>query len=176
MAGENLVYPGRFQPMTIGHLACANDIYERYQPKRMIMVFPENKYRSQENPFLAPETKRIIELSFEGRFPIEIMGINMEANLYELWRKYLGQFQVDLVASGNKKMVGIVNRISLGATRAVCFGDGNISQIRASDLREKMKKGDFEWKKMMVPVAAEYVEGLAINWQELPKMRKRWYE
>lgn len=173
---ENVVYPGRFQPMTLGHVACVKEILERHQPKKLVVVFPENISRSRDNPFLAKETQNIIGLSLNSKLPIEAIGINMGANLYELWERYLGRFRVDLVVSGNEKMVRLINGINFGKGVAVCFGDGSISQIRASDIREKITHGDAEWKKMLVPMAVEYIESLNIDWNGLPEKRKRWYQ
>lgn len=173
MSGENWVYPGRFQPMTKGHVGCLETMRSNYEIGRIVIAFPENRVRTRENPFLTEETKRIIELSMNR---VEIMGIKMDTDLYHLWQKYIGQFLVDVVMTGNKTMAKIINTVGQGKTRAVCFSDGSISPIRASEVREMIRRGEKGWREMVRPGVAEYIESLPIDWQKLPESRKRWYQ
>lgn len=78
MSKESLVYPGRFQPFTLGHLTYMEWILGKYKPGKVVVAFPENKERSRDNPFLAAETGKIIELSLGGLEVVEVRGVKME--------------------------------------------------------------------------------------------------
>ena len=176
MAIENLVFPGRFQPMTLGHVDVVKKICHDFDPRKIVLAFPKNIERTMENPFLSDETRKIIELSTEKLFPVDTIGIEIEGNLQKMWIRYIRDNRIDLVVSGNPDMVNVINGIGQTTTRAMCINDGSVSQIRASDVRGRMRIGDMSWRNLMVSEAVNYAESLKINWAELPIRRKRWYE
>lgn len=166
------VYPGRFQPMTSGHVACLETIRSSYKVRRIVVAFPNNRVRTRENPFLPEETEKIIRLSLPE---VEPQGVEMNDNLYNLWQKYIKDFQFQGVITGNRKMAKIIEVAGRGKVQAICFDDGSVSQIRASTVREMIRRREEGWREMVAPGVAEYIEGLPIEWQNLPKGRKRWY-
>lgn len=172
MKMECLVFPGRFQPMTRGHVACLETIRSSHEVGRIVIAFPNNRVRNQENPFFPEETERIIRLSLPE---VEPWGVEVNENLYNLWQKYIGNFQFQGVITGNRKMAKIIEVAGRGKVQAICFDDGSVSQIRASTVREMIRRREEGWREMVAPGVAEYIEGLPIEWQNLPKGRKRWY-
>lgn len=174
----NIVYPGRFQPMTTGHTANLTMVHEKQPVGRLVVAIPNNKNRSFSNPFLGDEAMEIANRN------IDFFGIKAETQLVELgserlstvWANYLRDNRIDLVATGNVNMARLVNILSIALgvkTRAFLFKDGGQSCLRASDVRSMIKNGDRLWRDCVSPSAASYIDSLGIEWNGLPQNRKR---
>ena len=179
---ENGVFPGRFQPMTLGHLAIVKKIVEEHQPARLVVAIPKQKETNRDNPFSAEQSVRIARVSLDeaGLGEVETELVDMTDGLVRAWTRELRTHKIDAVFTGNQRMSVLVNTLAAGLgvkTRAICFGDGSIGNIRATDVRAGLAEQNDCWKNMVMPEAARYIDTLDINFNEIPESRcKRFWQ
>lgn len=179
--GLNAVFPGRFQPMTIGHVEIVKKIlHDNQDINHLVIATPTNKYQTWENPFESKDSCTIIRksLNYYGLNFVDVESVNLSYGLINTWVEKLRNNRIDVVCTGNLGMaitIGIASSIVGNPVSIRHFIDGSISDIRSTEIRDNMARGNCDWKNFIAKPAVDYIEKNMPNWDELIHTRKRNY-
>ncbi len=164
---KQALFVGRFQPFHKGHLSVIKKALER-EERLIIVIGSAEENHEPANPFTAGERYQMIEAALEAedisacRYVI-IPVRNVEN--FMVWTTHVDQYipPVDTVYTGSDIVKHLYERHGKYTIKDVEF----VSQVSGTRIREKMLKGDDEWKEMVHPAVARLIE----QWDGVKRIR-----
>ena len=156
---KQALFVGRFQPFHLGHLSVIKKALE-LEDRLIIVIGSAEENHEAANPFTAGERFQMIEacLSAEGisadRYAI-IPIRNVEN--FMLWTTHVDQYipPVYKVYTGSDIVKTLYTAQGKYKIEDVEF----VSNVSGTVIREKMVKGDDEWKQLLHPAVVTLIEG-----------------
>ncbi|AEM38080.1 nicotinamide-nucleotide adenylyltransferase [Pyrolobus fumarii 1A] len=158
---KRALLPGRFQPPHWGHFRLIKWVLERFD-EVIIVIGSAQKSHSFSNPFTAGERIEMLRLGLKDVgidlsrvFMIPVTDI--ETNF--VWPRWVEMFvpRFDCVVSGNPLVARLFFEYGYCVITPPMFDRERYS---ATVVRRLMLKGDAEWRSLVPPSVAEYIESI----------------
>lgn len=155
---KQALFVGRFQPFHMGHLSVIKKALE-VEDRLIIMIGSAEENHEPANPFTAGERFQMIEaaLSAEGisHDRYAIIPIRNVEN-FMLWTTHVDQYipPVQKVYTGSDIVKALYTAHGKYEIEDVEF----VSNVSGTVIREKMLKGDDEWKELVHPAVVKLIE------------------
>jgi len=164
---KQALFVGRFQPFHLGHLSVIKKALEK-EDRLIVMIGSAEENHESANPFTAGERFQMIEasLSEEGilRDQYVIIPIRNVEN-FMLWTTHVDQYipPVRKVYTGSDIVKELYTLYGKYKIEDVEF----VSNVSGTVIREKMLKGDDEWRQLVSPSVAKLID----EWDGIKRIR-----
>ena len=144
------VFLGRFQPLHNGHHQAIEQLKEEYE-NLSIVIGSADKSRTEKNPLTAEEREKIIKSCFSDTDVLHLEDDESD----EVWAKKLGEFEPEIVVSGNQNVRDILEEFTdLEVKKPEMFHPDIYS---GSEVRRRIKS-DEEWRYLVPACSKEKIE------------------